>query len=162
MYQKLDSIFDDAENRYLRADELEMIGRYVDSLADRLEVYRKLRDHELTVMQKVADQLQAEMPQAKVEDLERSIKNALLSLRYCAMGMLMNDENFVKSRLLNWLEPSITAYNTQAIDSTLYRLLNQALNQILSPKQMSLLSPMLSLIDGILGKEPIAASAIGW
>jgi Phycobilisome protein len=162
MYKKLDSIFDDAENRYLRTDELDMIGRYVDSLSDRLEVYRKLRDQELMIMQKVADQLQAEMPQEKVENLERSIKNALLSLRYCCMGMLLNDENFVKARLLSWLEQSITAYNTQVIDSTLYRLLNQVLSQIFPPQQMSLLSPMLDLIDGILGKEAIASSAIGW
>jgi hypothetical protein len=104
------------------------------------------------------------MPQEKVERLEGSIKNALLVLRYCAMGILLNDERFVKDRLLNWLEQPIKAYGSQAIDSNLYRLLNQRLSQTLTPKQMGYLNPMLNLVQSaLLGQEEtIGSSAIGW
>ncbi|MBD2070701.1 hypothetical protein H6F93_24840 [Leptolyngbya sp. FACHB-671] len=150
MHPQLEAIFDEAENRYLKPEELNLLGEYVDSLPERLEAYRNLRDRELKIMQSVADQLQLELPQQKVEMLERSIKNALLLLRYCAMGMLLNDETFVKERLLGWLSQTIQVYDTRSIDAVLYRLLNQRLKQALNPRHLTLLSPMLLLAQNTL------------
>ena len=163
MHPQIESIFDEAENRYLKPEELSFLGQYVDSLPERLGTYRLIRDHELEIMQAVADQLQVEMPDEKVEHLERSIKNALLMLRCCAMGMLLNDEVLVRERLINWLGQTMKIYNTQALDSTLYRLLDQQLNQVLNPKQMMLINAMLTLAqDALLGQETLTASALGW
>lgn len=150
MHPQLETIFDEAENRYLKPDELSLLGEYVDSLPERLEAYRNLRDRELKIMQSVADQLQVELPQEKVEMLERSIKNALLMLRYCAMGMLLNDESFVKDRLLGWLSQTIQVYDTRSVDAVLYRLLNQRLKQALNPRHLALFSPMLLLAQNTL------------
>jgi hypothetical protein len=162
MHPQIETIFDEAENRYLSADELSCLGQYVESLPERLEAYRKMRDNEIEIMQQVADQLQTEIPQAKVEILERSIKNALLVLRFCSMGMLLNDEGFVKDRLLNWLSQTIKVYNTEAIDTVLYRLLNQKLQQHFTAQQMSLLSPMLNMAQTtLLGQTEASNSAIG-
>jgi hypothetical protein len=163
MDTRIESIFDEAENRYLNPDELGILSEYVESLPDRLEAYRLLRDQEITVMQKVADQLQVELSQESVENLERSIKNALLSLRYCAMGMLLNDDALVKNHLVNWLSQTTKVYNTQAIDKALYRLLIQELGQTLSPSQMAFLKPMLTLAqDSLVGQESLTVSALGW
>jgi Phycobilisome protein len=163
MHPQIESIFDEAENRYLKPEELSFLGQYVDSIPERLETYRLIRDRELEIMQAVADQLQVEMPDEKVEHLERSIKNALLMLRYCAMGMLLNDEGLVRERLIGWLGQTMKIYNTQALDSTLYRLLNQQLSQVLNSKQMVLINSMLTLAqDALLGQETLTASALGW
>jgi hypothetical protein len=156
MHPQLETIFDEAENRYLKPEELGFLGEYVDSLPERLEAYRSLRDHELSVMQAVADQLQLDLPQQKIELLERSIKNTLLILRYCAMGMLLNDEAFVKEQLLGWLSQTIQVYDTKAIDAVLYRLLNHRLEQTLSPQQLSFLKPMLLLAQNTL-QQPMKA-----
>ncbi|WP_421655737.1 hypothetical protein [Leptothermofonsia sp. ETS-13] len=150
MHPKIEAIFNEAENRYLTPDELGLISQYVDSLPERLEVYRILRDRELEMMQQVADQLQAAMPGEDITNLERSIKNALLLLRYCAMGMLLDDESFVKDRLLGWLQATLSSYNTQAIDTTLHRLLNQQLSQTLSASQLNLFTPILSMAQNTL------------
>jgi hypothetical protein len=155
MHPQIEAILDEAENRYLSSEELGLINQYVDSLPTRIETYRSLRDRELEIMQQVANQLQAAMPQEKTENLERSLKNALLLLRYCAMGMLFNDESFVRERLLNWLSVAMSFYNTQAIDTTLYRLLNQQLSQAL-PGHISLLSPMLTMAQTTLQKSTAA------
>ncbi|MBD2460986.1 hypothetical protein H6G89_08010 [Oscillatoria sp. FACHB-1407] len=163
MHPQIESIFDEAENRYLKPEELSTLGQYVDSLPERLETYRIIRDRELDIMQAVADQLQIELPNEKVEVLERSIKNALLTLRYCAMGMLLNDEALVKERLISWLSQTIKVYNTQVVDSTLHRLLNQQLSQVLTPKQVMLINTTLnSAQDALLGQETLTASALGW
>jgi hypothetical protein len=150
MNPQIAALFDEAENRYLKSEELAQISQYVDSLPDRLDAYRALRDRELEIMQQVADQLQMAMPQEPIENLERRIKNALLSLRYCAIGMLLNDESFIQKRLLRWLGSTVSVLNTMAIDAKLHQLLNQQLEQTLEPTHMSLLNPQLKLAQTVL------------
>lgn len=164
MHPQIEAIFDDAETRYLKPEELRFVTQYVESLPQRLDIYRNLRDQELEVMQWVADQLQAQLPQEEQELLERSLKNALLMLRYCSMGMLLNDEVFVRERFLNWVSQSAKIYNTETIDKHLYRLLNQQLSRVLGSKQMNVLSPMLTMAQTALlpQPEPTNGAAIGW
>lgn len=162
MHPQIEAVFDNAETRYLKPEELRLITQYVQSLPERLAVYRSLRDQELEVMQWVADQLQAQMPQEEQELLERSIKNALLMLRCCSMGMLLNDEALIQERFLRWVSQSAKVYNTEKIDTTLYRLLNQRLTKMLGAKQMSCLSPMLTIAQNALvsQSEPVNGAAI--
>ncbi len=165
MHPQIESVFDEAENRYLKPEELTALTQYVSSLPGRLEAYRAMRDRELEIMQAVADKLVADMPNESTETLERSIKNALLVLRYCAMGTLMNDEEFIRSRLKNWLGQTIQVYNSYAIDTALYRLLEQALSRALTSVQSALLLPMLKVAQEMLfpaAEEPLTAAALGW
>ena len=163
MHPQIDQIFDNAETRYLKPEELQCVTQYVESLPERLEIYRQLRDRELEMMQAVADQLQAQMPQEKQDNLERCIKNALLMLRHCSMAMLLNDESLVKDRFLSWVSQGVKVYNTEKIDTLLHRLLNQQLKQSLSPSQMSLLAPMLTLAQTALlsASTSVNGAAIG-
>lgn len=153
MHPPIQAIFDDAENRYLKSEELTVLNQYVQSLPNRLEMYRLVRDQEIEWVQQVANQLQAEMPQEPVENLERSLRNALLVLRCCAMGMLLNDESFVEKRLFSWFSATSSVYNTRSIDAALYRLLEQTLSQALAPNQLDLLSPLLNQAQALLLQE---------
>jgi len=150
MHPQIEALFDQAESRYLKPEELGLLNQYVDSLPARLTAYRTLRDRELDVMQPVADQLQVELPQEKIEHLERAIKNALLTLRYCAMGMLLNDETFVKERLSSWLGGTMSLYNNPTINSTLYRLLHQQISTVLGNPTTSLITPHLLMAQTLL------------
>lgn len=150
MYPQIAAVFDEAENRYLKPEELKLISQYVASMPERLDAYRNLRERELEIMQTVVDQLQADLPQESEEHLERSIKQALLMLRYCALSLLINDETLVQRRFLDWVAPLAKAYNTKAIDTKLYRLLNRQLSKVLTAKQMSYLSPSLAMAQEAL------------
>lgn len=150
MHPQIEALFDEAESRYLKPEELGLLNEYVQSLPARLTAYRALRDRELDIMQPVADQIQKELSQEKIETLERAIKNALLTLRYCAMGMLLNDETFVRDRLTSWLGGTMSFYNNQTVNSTLYRLMNQRLTEVLDGQAMSLLTPYLLLAQTLL------------
>lgn len=150
MHSQIAAIINDAETRYLKLEELKLITQYVASMPERLDAYRNLRDQELEVMQAVVDQLQVEFPQESEANLERSIKHALLMLRYCALSLLTNDETLVQHRFLDWVVPLAKVYETKAIDAKLYRLLNQQLAKALTSKQMSYLSPSLSLAQEAL------------
>ncbi|KAM3113838.1 hypothetical protein [Phormidesmis sp. 146-33] len=147
MQSPIETVFDEAESRYLKTEELRSLGKYVVSLPERISAYRALRDQELTIMQQVADQLQLKLPDTKLDVLERSLKNGILVLRYCAMGMLLADENFVRSRLLHWLSDSVQLHSTQAIDTTVYSLTLQTLKTTLTPKQMAALEPFFTLVQ---------------
>jgi hypothetical protein len=166
MHPTIDKIFDNAEARYLKPEELQFVTQYVESLPERLETYRNLRDRELEVMQWVADQLQSQLPQENQEILERCIKNALLMLRYCGMGMLLNDETLVKKRFLDWVSQTVKVYDTEKIDNQLHRLLNQRLTEVLGASQMRHLTPMLKLVYGAQSSptatESVTGATIGW
>lgn len=149
------TLFDEAENRYLKPEELREIGKYIVSLPERVATYRALRDQELHILQQVADQLQLEGLDAKTVDLERSLKTAILSLRYCAMGMLLDDEEFVQTRLLSWLGDAIALHQSQAIDAVLFRLLTQQLDQTLTTQQMIAFQPFWNLVRAVV---PAAAA----
>ncbi|BAU41938.1 hypothetical protein [Leptolyngbya sp. O-77] len=162
MHPQIDALFDEAENRYLKPEELAVLSQYVESLPARLDAYCSLRDREITIMQQAADRLVAELPGESTETLERSIKNALLVLRHCATAMLMNDEPFLKDRLQP-VASLIQTYNSQRIDSALFRLLNQSLSQHLAPQQMTFLLPMLAIAQTDLhlsGEAPLTAAAL--
>jgi hypothetical protein len=161
MHPQIAAVFDEAENRYLNPEELKLVGQYVASMPDRLDVYRSLRDRELEIVQAVADQLEAAFPQESEENLERCIKNMLLMLRYCALSLLINDESLVERRFLAWVRPLAKVYNTKAIDTKMYRLLNQQLSQALTPKQLSYLSPSLALAqEALLSQSQSTAPAV--
>jgi len=159
MHPQLEAIFDDAESRYLTTDELQVLSQYVDSLPIRLNAYRTVRDRELQVMQPVADQLQAQLPNEKIENLERALKTAMLTLRYCAMGLLLNDESFAQDRLISWLGGTMRLYNIQSINTVLYELVRQHLSQVLSPQEMNLLTPYLTLAETLMREQSLEATS---
>jgi len=116
----------------------------VSSLPDRLNLYKLIRDREIDILQSVADQVPTELPNVTLEDLELGIKNLVLVLRYSSMAMLLNDENFLKERLLNWLAGIMSMRDLRRLNDTLYKLLNQALKQQFSRSQLALIQPLIT------------------
>ena len=53
----IESLFDEADSRYLKPPVLKEVTLYVTSLNERVSAYRLMRDRELKMMQAVADQL---------------------------------------------------------------------------------------------------------
>ena len=149
----IDGIFDEAENRYLKPEELQAIGHYVASISERLSAYQAVRDRELEVLQAVADQLQLEMPGVGDAALERAIKNGMLTLRHCGMAMLVDDLNLVQKRLVGWLRDSIELHQAQGVDAAVLRLMKQQLCLSLNVQQMALLEPFFNLVETVISTQ---------
>jgi hypothetical protein len=158
MHPAIEAMFDEAENRYLKPDELTVLTTYVESLPERLNAYRFLRDQELSIMQNVADQLEGRCPGESQQTLERCLKNALLVMRYAAMAMLLNDSEFLTNRVVAWLEETNAVYQTQSVDTALYQLLNHRLGEILNKEQLMLLRPHLTVAEKAVVMPPKAAA----
>lgn len=144
MMPKIQDLINQAQDRYLASDELGLMESYISSLPDRLKLYKLIRDHEIDLLQAVADQVPAELPSVTEQDLETGIKNLILVLRYSSMAMLLNDENFLKQRLLNWLENIMSMRDMRRLNEILYKLLNQGLRQQFSPTQLALIQPLIT------------------
>jgi hypothetical protein len=144
MMPKIQELINQAQDRYLVTDELGLMESYVSSLPDRLKLYKQIRDREIDILQTVADQVSAELPSVTDEDLESGIKNLILVLRYSSMAMLLNDENFLKQRLLNWLEGIMSMRDMRRLNETLYKLLNQVMRQQFSAAQLNLIQPLIT------------------
>jgi len=144
MDAKIKDLIEQAQERYLKSDELVLLDDYVKSLPERLTLYKLLRDREIEILQKVADRAETELSKTDTAEIESGIKNLILVMRYCAMGMLLNDENFLKQRLLRWLEQIMALKEMRQINDVLYKLLNQILRQELSTHQLSLIQPLIT------------------
>lgn len=144
MIPKIQELINQAQDRYLATDELGLMEGYVTSLPERLKLYKVIRDREIEFLQAAADQVSSELPSVTDEDLEVGVKNLILVLRYCSMAMLLNDENFLKERLLAWLEGIMSMRDMRRLNETLYKLLNQVLRQHISPSQLALIQPLIT------------------
>jgi hypothetical protein len=144
MIPKIQELINQAQDRYLATDELELMEGYVTSLPERLKLYKVIRDREIDILQTVADQVPSELPSVTDEELEVGVRNLILVLRYCSMAMLLNDESFLKERLLNWLEGIMSMRDMRRLNETLYKLLNQVLRQQISPSQLVLIQPLIT------------------
>ncbi|WP_009633985.1 hypothetical protein [Synechocystis sp. PCC 7509] len=143
MNVNLQSLLYDADERYLKSGEIDTFKSYTISLSQRLETYELLRDKEIAIFQPIANGLLASFSDQQ-PDLERSLKNWLAVLRYCATSMLQNNPEFLERRLLEWLTDIVRVHQTQAIDSAIYKGLQKQLPQILTDKQYLLLQPFLA------------------
>lgn len=150
MNPKLEALFDEPEKAYLQAEELNALSQFVSSLPDRINLYRRLRNEEVTLMQTVADALQQKFPQESEEKLKRSLQNGILMVRYAAMAMLSDDAEMVTKRLQSWLPDLVEAYDTKAIDLALYQLIKEQFSGRFSAAQMTLLTPGIEAAERLI------------
>lgn len=152
MNSQLEALFSEPEKAYLRPDELNTLSRFVSSLPERINFYRRLRDEELTLMQAVATLLEQQFPQASEARLKRSLQNGILMLRCAAMAMLTDDPSFVSKRLGTWLPEMVAAYDTAAIDKVLYQLIKQQLTEQFASQQTALMLPGINTAQALLAE----------
>ncbi|MDX1977375.1 MAG: hypothetical protein SFT94_06845 [Pseudanabaenaceae cyanobacterium bins.68] len=136
-------MLEQAQDRYLKTEQLAQLETYVGSIPDRVTLYRLLRDRELPILELVAFKLEADLTDAESKQLENSIKYLSLLLRYGAMAMLMQDLSLVKHRLLDWVNQIVTLQDNREIYQQAQTLLEQALTKELSRPQLDLLKPFL-------------------
>lgn len=150
MYPEIRTLLNEAEQQYLQPPQIETFKRHVLSIATRLEAYQLLRDNELSIFQPIADQLLTTFPQDQPENLERGLKHWLSVMRYCGMAMLLNNPEFFQRRLLEWLTDLVQVHQTQAIDMTIYQLLQVRLPEYLSSEHIALVQPFLAQAEETL------------
>ncbi|MEG4325546.1 phycobilisome protein [Microcoleus sp. herbarium5] len=150
MHPEIEALLDQAENRFLKGEELIAFKRQAVTLVQRLKIYEFLREKEASIFQPVANKVQETFPDEKQETLERSLKHWVLVLRYCAMAMLLNDQNFLEQRLVDWLSGIVEAHQTQKIEATVCNLLQTRIKELLSEQARAILQPFFDQAQSII------------
>jgi Phycobilisome protein len=143
----IETLFHEAENRYLKPDATAEVTQYMTSLKERTGLYRTLRDQEITWMQPIADELENNFPAEQVSRLENSLRHAMLSLRHCAMAMLTDDPTYLDVRFLGWFKESLEIHATLELDSYLHTAMRRQLSMSLNAQQLRLLTPFLDQVQ---------------
>ncbi len=143
----IETLFHEAESRYLKPDATAEVSQYMASLKERTGLYRTLRDQEITWMQPIADELEKNFPSEQVARLENSLRHAMLSLRHCAMAMLTDDPNYLDVRFLGWFKESMEIHGTLDLDSHLHTAMRRQLSMSLNAQQFRLLAPFLDRVQ---------------
>ena len=150
MHPEIEALLEQAENRFLKTEELIAFKRHAASLAQRLKIYEFLREKETSIFQPIANKLQETFPNEQQENLERSLKHWLLVLRYCGMAMLLNDRNFLEQRLQDWLSGIVSAHQTETIEAAVCNLLQSRIKEMLSEQARAILQPFLDQAQSLL------------
>ncbi|MEK0182585.1 MAG: phycobilisome protein [Oscillatoriales cyanobacterium] len=150
MHPEIEALLNQAENRFLKPEEITAFKRQAALLSQRLKIYEFLRDKEESIFQPVANKLQETFPDEKPEILEKTLRNWLLVLRYCAMAMLLNDRNFIEQRLLDWLSGIVEVHQTHKIQATVCQLLQERLKELLSEQSRAILQPFLDQAESLI------------
>ena len=150
MINELNMLFHAAEDSYLQDSDLQYYEASMATLESRLALYEMLRDSEEKIFQRLALSLREDYPDTAPAKLQLALKHWILILRYCAMAMLLEDSEFLKYRLLEWMTDVVSAHELQDIESSLYQMLKRRLKKFMSGEQLDLLNPYLSLAQEML------------
>ena len=153
----IESLFDEADNRYLKPPALREVTLYITSLNERVSAYRLMRDRELKMMQTVADQLTTSLPDESVSHIEQTLKMAILILRHSSMAMLMEDTNYLEERFLPYLREIREIHATESVDALLYPALRNQLSQLFNDRQLNLLTPYLDQAQRVVVTNSVSA-----
>lgn len=144
MTQAIEALLIEAEGKYLTAEALDPIKTYVKGWPERRSAYQQLRSSEKTIVLDTLKELQRERPTLSPQVLELCKRDLVLALRHCAMAMLLQEEELLQERLIEWLEEQVRLYDLQDLYTALYRLLQQTLKQQLSPGNLELIRPYVT------------------
>jgi hypothetical protein len=147
MYTELRELLYDAEDHYLQSGEIEKLRENVGSLKEKLAIYKDLRNQEIDVFQAIANELEKKLSPTEIDQLPELIVNWATILRYVAMGMLLNSNEFIHRRILEWINPVIQAHNRVSLDNQVYKLLCLSLKDKLEAKQWQTLQPFLLEVE---------------
>ncbi|NET47291.1 MAG: phycobilisome protein, partial [Merismopedia sp. SIO2A8] len=82
-------------------------------------------------------------PNENMQRLEQALKHWMSVMRYGAMAMLLNNPDYFRHRILEWLTDIIHAQEMVAIETHIFQELMQRLEEIFTPDQMLLLTQFL-------------------
>jgi hypothetical protein len=161
MLSQLKQLGDVTDGRYATDDELKFIDHYARSFYLRVQTYQRLQVAEAMIVQQVLNRVKKLDPASfQQEHIEAKWKrDTIRVLRYSAIALLLDDPNTLRERLLYWFQTVMKAFGTQKNCAITYQVMQEVVQQLLTPNQASLFCPILELNRQILGGEMYKANS---
>ncbi|MGQ9838628.1 MAG: hypothetical protein ACUVRV_11875 [Cyanobacteriota bacterium] len=147
MVSALEQMLIAAEARYLKPDELNQLKSHILGWPKRQHVYRILREKEGQIVSRTLNALKQEMPSLSGQVLDLCQRHLLLVLRHSAMAMLLQDEELLKERLIEWIEEEVRLYGLQSVYEIAYRIFQQELKDHLALGELEFIRPWVTQVQ---------------
>jgi hypothetical protein len=154
MNSKIGAIVHQSEGRYLHPDEMQFLQEYVDALPHRIAIYRSLQAKENALLDRVITKFQPMVPNLTRQHgslaWERCRRDLAQVWRYASLAMLLQDEDFLRDKLLYWLETILKSLKMRDECKPAYKLLLESLQFVLTEAESKLIRPYLLLAQSML------------
>lgn len=153
MLSQLKKLSSATDGRYATDDELKFVDDYAHSFYLRVQTYQRLQLAEGLIVQQVLAKVRKLDPDSfQREHLEMKWKrDTIRVLRYSAVALLLDDTNTLRDRLLYWFRTIMKAFGAQRNCAVTYQVMQEVVQQYLTPTQANLFCPILELNRQILG-----------
>ena len=154
MNSRVAELMHQSEGRYLRPDELKTLHAYVEGIPRRVRLYQVLQAKEQELLDRVMEKFQPMMPNLTRQHghlaWERCRRDLSMVWRYCCMAMLLNDEDYLRDKLLYWLETILKSFKMRDHCQPAYKLMIDSLTHIFGAEESEMIRPYLLLAKSML------------
>jgi Phycobilisome protein len=148
MITLLEALVDGADGAYASKQDLRKLEHVMFSWTERKEAYLAVEANEKAIIDRAMNAIQTNktIPTDRVMDkvtIERCRRDMTLTLRYYALGMLLQDEEMLKDRFIYWQKNILQAmglHNYQGVKFVLESICTE-----LTPEQANLFKPYFKI-----------------
>lgn len=155
MLTQLTRLSIEADGRYAKAEELQFLKGYFQSLDQRVSAYEKIRSAEAEIISKVEAKMRSLDPnlfRSAAGDFTDTWKKDIVQLlRYATAALLFNEHDHLREGLLLWHNTIAKCYQFDQTCKTTFTVMPEVVKQYLTPQEAALLCPILELNHIILG-----------
>lgn len=161
MNKTINGILLNAEGRYISKSEQQQIKEYAGSLEARFAAASDVEAHEKDIVDATIADVMRSYPdvQQKYKNPEMKAQEDLsLTLRYCALAMVRDDQQFLDDALLAWFKTILTGlgFSGQFIKDS-YAKLAENTEQRVAPETWKLIGPYVSrCADALMPMREVA------
>ncbi|MDJ0731282.1 MAG: allophycocyanin [Crocosphaera sp.] len=146
----------DTDGRYASDSELQFINDYLESVDMRIQTYEKINANQEAILQEVDAKMHElnennclyKMDEHGKEVCRRDRKNAI---KYTSAAMLIDDLDRLRDGLLIWLQTIVRAVGYEHFVRTHYPIIQEVIQQYLTPEEAQFILPALQIDCTILG-----------
>ena len=154
MNSSVAELMQQSEGRYLRPDELKTLQGYVEGIPKRVRLYQVLQAKEQELVERVMEKFQQMMPHLPRQyghlAWERCRRDLSMVWRYCCLAMLLNDEDYLRDKLLYWLETILKSFKMRDQCQPAYKLMLDSLSAVFGPEESEAIRPYVLLAKSML------------
>ena len=154
MLQQLARLSIETDGRYATAEELQFLKDYLQSVDQRIDTYKKIRDAEEQIAARVAEKMLEVDPNVfRKGDQDMSTickRDRKHTLRCSSAAMLVDDLDRLQNGLLLWQRTIVHAFNDTHPTEVTYQVMPDVLQEYLAPKQAELMMPAVELDGSVL------------
>lgn len=154
MLKQLSRLSIETDGRYATAEELQFLHDYLQSVEQRIDAYKKIRDSEEQIADRVAEKMREADPNVfRKGDRDMSAickRDRKHTLRCSSAAMLVDDLERLQNGLLLWQRTIVQAFSDSYPTEVTYQVMPEVIKEHLTAEEAELIMPAIELDGSVL------------